>query len=129
MAHDVYTATIDAAGNASFSRANDSGAAVSSLQTLIAAISYTTFATDLATLVADGASPTQAHVTAVNNAWTTLKAEIDAVVSDNVTGVSGTVDANIVLLVDPAAVVSKNALLIAGRRMLELATNNASGLT
>jgi hypothetical protein len=26
----------------------------------------------LATLVADGASPTQAHVTAVNNAWTTI---------------------------------------------------------
>jgi hypothetical protein len=32
----------------------------------------------LATLVADGASPTQAHVTAVNNAWTTIAAILAA---------------------------------------------------
>lgn len=36
------------------------------------------FTAALATLVADGASPTQAHVTACNNAWTTYKADIDA---------------------------------------------------
>lgn len=34
----------------------------------------TTFAAALATLVADGASPTQAHVTAVNDAWTPINA-------------------------------------------------------
>lgn len=33
-----------------------------------------TFEAALATLVADGASPTQAHVTAANNAYTNLKA-------------------------------------------------------
>lgn len=33
-----------------------------------------TFETALATLVADGASPTQAHVTAANNAYTAIKA-------------------------------------------------------
>lgn len=50
------------------------------------------FETALATLVADGASPTQAHVTTVNNDYTTLKADItelpvntDVVVSVNTT--------------------------------------------
>jgi hypothetical protein len=33
-----------------------------------------TFEAALATLVADGASPTQAHVTAANNAYTNVKA-------------------------------------------------------
>lgn len=33
-----------------------------------------TFESALATLVADGASPTQAHVTAANNAYTNVKA-------------------------------------------------------
>lgn len=36
------------------------------------------FTPALATLVADGASPTQAHVTAVNNAWTTAAAVLAA---------------------------------------------------
>ncbi len=36
------------------------------------------FEAALATLVADGASPTQAHVTAVNSAYTTLKADFAA---------------------------------------------------
>ncbi len=35
----------------------------------------TAFEAALTTLVADGASPTQAHVTAVNNAYTTLKGD------------------------------------------------------
>lgn len=47
-------------------------------------VSYTTFAADLATLVADGASPTQAHVNAVNSDWTSLKAVIDGVVAKGV---------------------------------------------
>ena len=48
----------------------------------VSASQYTTdrtaFETALATLVADGATPTQAHVTAVNNAYTTLKADLNA---------------------------------------------------
>jgi hypothetical protein len=48
---------------------------------LTAAIDYTAFAAALADAVADGATPTEAHVTAVNDAWTTLKAAIDAAVA------------------------------------------------
>lgn len=54
------------------------------LTTLIAAIHGANEAlvvSTLGTLVADGASPTQAHVTAVNNAWATLKTAIDLVVN------------------------------------------------
>lgn len=39
----------------------------------------TTFETDLATLVADGASPTEGHVTTVNDDYTALKAAFAAV--------------------------------------------------
>jgi hypothetical protein len=38
---------------------------------------YSSVASAIATLVADGASPTQAHVTTLNTAWTTLKAALD----------------------------------------------------
>lgn len=44
-----------------------SPAVLSSLEEAVAVLTPA-----LATLVADGASPTQAHVTAVNGAWTTI---------------------------------------------------------
>lgn len=43
------------------------------------AADQTAFEAALATLVADAVSPTQAHVTAVNSAYTTLKADFAAV--------------------------------------------------
>jgi hypothetical protein len=39
----------------------------------------TTVAADVATLVADGASPTQAHVTTLNSDWGTLNTAVAAV--------------------------------------------------
>ena len=36
----------------------------------------------IATLVADGATPTQAHVTALNSAWGTLKTALDTLSTD-----------------------------------------------
>ncbi len=54
-----------------------------------------TVAADIATLVADGASPTQAHVTTLNTDWAafiatlgTLPAKNDVVVSVNTTAVT-----------------------------------------
>lgn len=44
---------------------------------------YSAVATDIATLVADGASPTQAHVTTLNTDWGTLKTSLDAVAAEN----------------------------------------------
>lgn len=43
---------------------------------------YTTVAANIATLVADGATPTQAHVTTLNTNWGTLKALIDTQTTD-----------------------------------------------
>lgn len=54
---------------------------VNTVNTSVAAINYTTVAANIATLVADGASPTQAHVTTLNTNWATLKALIDAAVT------------------------------------------------
>lgn len=51
-----------------FAAAGSSDVAYLAQQELVA-----TFEAALATLVADGASPTQAHVTAVNNAYTNVK--------------------------------------------------------
>lgn len=65
--------------------------------------SYTTLAAAIATAVADGASPTQGHVSAVNAAWATFKTAFDAY-----TGTVGTVTANMTLLFDPTAVVNMN---------------------
>lgn len=45
----------------------------------IVAADTTDVAAAIAVLVADGASPTQAHVTTLNNAWTTLLAAITAI--------------------------------------------------
>ena len=68
----------------------DTATAVTDLATLTTAIaaavtaepSYTTVAADIATLVSDGASPTQAHVNALNTAWGTFKTAQDAFVAD-----------------------------------------------
>lgn len=52
---------------------------------------YAAVATDIATLVSDGASPTQAHVTTLAADWAILKAILDG----NQTAAAGTVVATI----------------------------------
>lgn len=72
---------------------------------------YTAVAAAIATLVADGASPTQAHVTTLNNAWTTLKGLID-----------GQTGANATLLIDLSQIANMNqvrSVLRAFERALE----------
>ena len=78
MATAEYSATINPA-RATAAGSNLVGASVSAAATASSSGTHgAAFTSALATLVADGASPTQAHVTAVNNAWTTYKADIDA---------------------------------------------------
>lgn len=72
--------------------------------------SATAFEAALATLVADGASPTQAHVTAVNNAYTTIKAA--KLAYDAATA------GNLVVLVDTAVLTTSNAVNWAVKRAL-----------
>lgn len=71
----------------------------------------TAFEAALATLVADGATPTQAHVTAVNSAWTTLKTAKVAYE----TATAG----NLVVLVDAAVLTTSNAAKWALKRALQ----------
>ena len=65
----------------------------------------TTVNTDVATLVADGASPTQGHVNTLNTDWSTFKTALTAY-----TGGVGALTANATFLFDPAAVTTMNQL-------------------
>lgn len=72
---------------------------------------YTTVAANIATLVADGASPTQGHVTTLNTNWAILKGLID-----------GQTGANATLLIDLSQVTKMNqvrSILRAFERALE----------
>lgn len=64
----------------------------------------TTMASTMATLVADGAAPTQAHVTAANNAYTALAASYASLKAQ----VNGR---DFMVIVNLAKITSKNALL------------------
>lgn len=56
------------------------------------AIDYTTVAADIATLVADGASPTQGHVNTLNSDWATLKTTLDLSVAVPTAGLKVIID-------------------------------------
>lgn len=128
MALEAFTATIGTVAPA-LSRAADPSAAVTTLAASIAAAvalvpNPAAFAATLATLVADGASPTQAHVTAVNNAYTTLAAAqvtyAAAVAALSTTAVSATVAADVSVLFNAATVISRNKL---NEAVLKVLTN------
>lgn len=72
-----------------------------------------TVAADVATLVADGASPTQAHVTTLNTDWGTLLAAINTYVSQ-VNGSTG----DVTLTINTANVTNKRQLQSALRDIL-----------
>jgi len=65
--------------------------------------STTTVAANVATLVADGASPTQAHVTTLNTNWGTFLTAYTAY-----TGGVGALTTNAAFFFDPAAVTTMN---------------------
>lgn len=81
-------------------------------------VSTATVNTDVATLVADGAIPTQAHVNTLNTDWSALKAGIGAI-PDNT---------DVVLSFD-AAVVKTNTVLRRALRALEKIVEGSAALT
>lgn len=103
MAKATLTAVVSASGKAEAVHAVEK----------VAAIDYTAFAAALAVCVADGASPTQAHVTTTNGAWATLKALIDAA--------TGQVSANLVVTVDKANIGTISKLRAAFNDLLRAA--------
>ena len=113
------------------------------LTTLVAAIhgaNETAVVNAVATLVSDGASPTQAHVTTLNSAWGTLKTAIDAVTGATVAAdavtlaadavtlaadAAGLANTNVVIRFDPTVVTTRAALVDALRAALT-AVNGSS---
>lgn len=128
MARLIVTAT-QGAFRQTFGTAAEPNAAVAALTTAVAAAaalapSATAFEAALATLVADGITPTQAHVTAANTAYTTYKTAqltyVAAVAALSTTAAAGAVSADVTLLVNTTNVTKKNQLLTAVRALLSL---------
>lgn len=76
---------------------------------VVQTVSSATVDADVATLVADGASPTQGHVNTLNTDWTALKAGLP--------GVPTTAD--VVISFDASAVGTRSVLRKAVQRLLE----------
>lgn len=111
MVTTILTGTVGTGLMATIGQGAPSSASLTLAKADAAAIDYTAFAAALAVLVADGASPTQAHVTTANSAWTTLKALIDTTVTDVAAVSAGpTISADVVLAVNGATVLTKNKL-------------------
>jgi hypothetical protein len=114
----TLVASVGTALTASYGSAKEASAPITTMKAANAAIDYTAFAAALAVLVADGASPTQAHVTTANNAWTTLKALVDTAIADAL--LVPAVSADVVLVINGTQVVTKNKLdeILRGMRQL-----------
>lgn len=105
------TGTVGTGLMATIGQGAASSATLATAQTDALALTYAAFAAALAVLVADGASPTQAHVTTANSAWTTLKTAIDLVVADVAAISAGPAQSGDVgLYVNGATVITKNKL-------------------
>lgn len=117
MARDSYTATVSSAtGLPTVGRSAEASAQIAAAQ----GADLTAVDNAVADLVADGASPTEGHVTTLNTAWTALKADIQAIYAMN---------ADVVLNFNGTNVVNKNNLRAAVAAIVKQATNNASILS
>ena len=120
MARIAFGATLN--GDLGQGRFNTSAGSVAPATTS-AAIANGTLRTDVAaavaTLVADGASPTQAHVTTLNNAWGLLNTAIG-------NAATAAAAANVVLDVDTGVVTTQNGIMAALRELMQ--TVKGSGL-
>lgn len=83
----------------------------------------TSVAADVATLVADGASPTQAHVTTLNTDWGTLLTAINAYTAASATAIGG---ADVTILFNTSKFTNMNQVRAASNALLRSAA--ASGM-
>lgn len=83
-----------------------------------ASVVTTTVAANVATLVADGASPTQGHVNTLNTNWTTLLAQI--------TALKAAQGGDVIVSVNLANVASVSALRTAFNAILAAAAGDAA---
>lgn len=86
---------------------------------------FTALDAAMGVLVADGETPTQAHVTTANSAWTTFKADqataktaVDLVKTDTAAALAA-MGADVTVIFDPAKVVTMNAMHAALKAVLQ----------
>lgn len=108
MASMTLTALVGTTLTPSVGKTAEALAQTATVKADVAAIVYTTVAANIATLVADGASPTQGHVNTLDTNWAALKALIDTAVAD-AAALPGT-GGDVVLQVNAGNVVTKNKL-------------------
>lgn len=89
----------------------DTGTASGTLTTDVAAA--------VAVLVADGASPTQAHVNTLNTAWGLLATAIAAAKVSTAAAVVAAAPANVVLDIDASVVTTQNGVRAAMREIMQ----------
>lgn len=90
---------------------DDAGTASGTLTTNVAAA--------VAVLVADGASPTQAHVNTLNTAWGLLATAIATAKTSTAAAKAGAAGANVILDIDTAVVTNQNGVRAALRRLTQ----------
>jgi hypothetical protein len=131
MARMILNATVGTSPQPSYGSGTEPNAALAAQAVSIAAVktataaavtaevSTTAVANAVAALVADGASPTQAHVTTLNSAWGTLLTAIGtlntaigaadtAAAVPSLTAATAAVSPDTVLIVNSATVLTKN---------------------
>lgn len=97
---------------------DDAGTAAGTLTTNVAAA--------VAVLVADGATPTQAHVNTLNTAWGLLATAIATTKTSTAAAKAGVATKNVILDIDAAVVTTKNGVRAALRDIMR--TVDGSGL-
>lgn len=126
MARRAYACTLgQALPNGAY---NTSGGVATPLTTTAAATSDAATAEGLlavdvaaavAVLVADGATPTQAHVNDLNTAWGLLETAIAATAAAATAGASAATAQNAILDIDVAVLTNQNAVRAAVRNILQ----------
>lgn len=123
MSKIAATVTVPSTGDSNNQYALTTGYANDPQAAIVAAVALqpatATVAADIATLVADGASPTQAHVNALNTAWGTFLTAFTAYVAAVTALDAGLVDANVTLVVDTTAVTKVNQVKAALASLLK----------
>lgn len=120
MARIAFGATLGGnLGEGKFSTSGGSVAPAATAAGVAAGTLTTNVAAAVAVLVADGASPTQAHVNTLNTAWGLLATAIAA-------ANTATAAANVVLDIDTAVVTTQNGVRAAMRELMQ--TVRGSGL-
>lgn len=111
MARETIIATLGTAVNSDGVYAAKAGAGAD----IAVSVDPTAMTAAMAVLVADGASPTQAHVTTANNAYTTLLASI--------TAQQATVTGDLLVSVNLAVLDTSNKIMAAVRATLQALRN------